>query len=168
MVFPFVRLCSGPFMSRRSKARELVVQMLYQADCNADLPKTVVHEQMRERIIDDPEMFEFAWKLYSGTIDQRAEIDLKIEAIAQNWSLSRMPITDRNVLRLGAYELLYTDVPHRVAINEALELSKTFGTKDSSPFVNGVLDKLVPAEKRSQPPRQSTTASDVSTETLTD
>jgi len=155
-------------MSRRSKARELVVQMLYQADCNADLPKTVVHEQMRERIIDDPEMFEFAWKLYSGTIDRRAEIDLKIEAIAQNWSLSRMPITDRNVLRLGAYELLYTDVPHRVAINEALELSKTFGTKDSSPFVNGVLDKLVPAEKRSQPPRQSTTASDVSTETLTD
>jgi len=167
-VFPFVRLCSGPFMSRRSKARELVVQMLYQADCNADLPKTVVHEQMRERIIDDPEMFEFAWKLYSGTIDRRAEIDLKIEAIAQNWSLSRMPITDRNVLRLGAYELLYTDVPHRVAINEALELSKTFGTKDSSPFVNGVLDKLVPAEKRSQPPRQSTTAPDVSTETLTD
>ena len=48
-------------MSRRSKARELVVQMLYQADCNADLPKTVVHEQIRERITDDPEMFEFAW-----------------------------------------------------------------------------------------------------------
>ena len=128
--------------------------MLYQADCNSDLPKTVVHEQMRERITDDPEMFEFAWKLYSGTIDQRADIDLKIESIAQNWSLSRMPITDRNVLRLGAYELLYTDVPHRVAINEALELSKTFGTKDSSQFVNGVLDKLIPEEKRSQPPRR--------------
>ena len=66
-----------------------------------------------------------------------------------------MAITDRNVLRLGAYELLYTDVPHRVAINEALELSKTFGTKDSSLFVNGVLDKLVPEEKRSQPPRRA-------------
>ena len=142
-------------MSRRSKARELVVQMLYQADCNADLPKTVVHEQMRERITDDPEMFEFAWKLYSGTTDQRAELDLKIQSIATNWSLERMPITDRNVLRLGAYELLYTDVPHRVAINEALELSKTFGTKDSSQFVNGVLDKLVPEEKRGQPPRKS-------------
>jgi transcription antitermination protein NusB len=141
-------------MSRRSKARELVVQMLYQADCNADLPKTVVHEQMRERIVDDPEMFEFAWMLYSGTIDQRAALDLKIEEVAQNWSLGRMAITDRNVLRLGAYELLFTDVPHRVAINEALELSKTFGTKDSSQFVNGVLDKLVPAEKRSQPARQ--------------
>lgn len=142
-------------MSRRSKARELVVQMLYQADCNPDLAKTVVHEQMRERITDDPEMFEFAWKLYSGTIDQRADLDVKIEEVAQNWSLSRMPITDRNVLRLGAYELLYTDVPHRVAINEALELSKTFGTKDSSQFVNGVLDKLVPEEKRSQPPRRA-------------
>lgn len=142
-------------MSRRSKARELVVQMLYQADCNADLPKTVVHEQMRERITDDPEMFEFAWKLYSGTIDQRVELDQKIEEVAQNWSLGRMAITDRNVLRLGAYELLYTDVPHRVAINEAVELSKTFGTKDSSQFVNGVLDKLVPDEKRAQPQRPS-------------
>ena len=140
-------------MSRRSKARELVVQMLYQADCNPDMEKTVIHEQMRERITDDPEMFEFAWKLYSGTIQQRAAVDLKIEEVATNWSLSRMPITDRNVLRLGAYELLFTDVPHRVAINEALELSKTFGTKDSSQFVNGVLDKLVPEEKRSQPPR---------------
>ena len=145
-------------MSRRSKARELVVQMLYQADCNPDLAKSVVHEQMRERITDDPEMFEFAWKLYSGTIDQRADLDVKIELVAQNWSLSRMPITDRNVLRLGAYELLYTDVPHRVAINEALELSKTFGTKDSSQFVNGVLDKLVPDEKRSQPPRRAATS----------
>ncbi len=141
-------------MSRRSKARELVVQMLYQADCNADLPKTVVHEQMRERIADDPEMFEFAWKLYSGTIDQRAEIDRKIAEVSQNWSLERMSITDRNVLRLGAFELLHTDVPHRVAINEAVELSKTFGAKDSSQFVNGVLDKLVPDDKRAQPPRQ--------------
>ncbi len=146
-------------MSRRSKARELVVQMLYQADCNPGLAKSVVHEQMRERITDDPEMFEFAWKLYSGTIDQRADLDVKIELVAQNWSLSRMPITDRNVLRLGAYELLYTDVPHRVAINEALELSKTFGTKDSSQFVNGVLDKLVPDEKRSQPPRRAASES---------
>jgi transcription antitermination protein NusB len=142
-------------MSRRSKARELVVQMLYQADCNADLPKTVIHEQMRERIADDPEMFEFAWKLYSGTIDQRSALDRKIEETAQNWSLERMAITDRNVLRLGAFELLYTDVPHRVAINEAVELSKTFGSKDSSQFVNGVLDKLVPDEKRAQPARQS-------------
>lgn len=142
-------------MSRRSKARELVVQMLYQADCNADLPKTVVHVQMRERITDDPEMFEFAWMLYSGTIDQRAALDLKIEEVAENWSLHRMAITDRNVLRLGAFELLFTDVPHRVAINEAVELSKTFGAKDSSPFVNGILDKLVPEEKRAQPARRS-------------
>jgi N utilization substance protein B len=151
-------------MSRRSKARELVVQMLYQADCNPDLALTVVHEQMRERIASDPEMFEFEWKLYSGTIDRRADIDLKIESIAQNWSLTRMPITDRNVLRLGAYELLFTDVPHRVAINEALEVSKTFGTKESSQFVNGILDKLVPEEKRSAPPRQAVSPRDESGE----
>lgn len=140
-------------MSRRSKARELVVQMLYQVDCNTDVSKEAIHEQIRERLTDDPEMFEFAWGLYSGTMNHRAEVDARITEVAQNWSIDRMAITDRNVLRLGAYELLFTDVPHRVAINEALELSKTFGTKESSPFVNGVLDKLVPAEKRTQPPR---------------
>lgn len=140
-------------MSRRSKARELVVQMLYQVDCNTDVSKEAIHEQIRERLTDDPEMFEFAWSLYSGTMARRAEVDARITEVAQNWSIDRMAITDRNVLRLGAYELLFTDVPHRVAINEALELSKTFGTKESSPFVNGVLDKLVPAEKRSQSPR---------------
>ena len=140
-------------MSRRSKARELVVQMLYQVDCNTDVSKEAIHEQIRERLTDDPEMFEFAWSLYSGTMARRAEVDARITEVAQNWSIDRMAITDRNVLRLGAYELLFTDVPHRVAINEALELSKTFGTKESSPFVNGVLDKLVPADKRSQSPR---------------
>lgn len=127
--------------------------MLYQVDCNTDVSKEAIHEQIRERLTDDPEMFEFAWSLYSGTMARRAEVDARITEVAQNWSIDRMAITDRNVLRLGAYELLFTDVPHRVAINEALELSKTFGTKESSPFVNGVLDKLVPAEKRSQSPR---------------
>lgn len=127
--------------------------MLYQVDCNTDVSKEAIHEQIRERLADDPEMFEFAWSLYSGTIARRAEIDGRITEVAQHWSIDRMAITDRNVLRLGAYELLFTDVPHRVAINEALELSKTFGTKESSPFVNGVLDKLVPAEKRSQSSR---------------
>ena len=143
-------------MSRRSKARELVVQMLYQVDCNTDVSKEAIHEQIRERLVDDPEMFEFAWSLYSGTMARRAEVDARITEVAQNWTIDRMAITDRNVLRLGAYELLFTDVPHRVAINEALELSKTFGTKESSPFVNGVLDKLVPGEKRSQSTRPGT------------
>ena len=135
-------------MSRRSKARELVVQMLYQVDCNPDVSREEIHQQMRERLSDDPEMFEFAWNLYSGTVSHRTELDAKITSVAQHWSIDRMATTDRNVLRLGAYELLLTDVPHRVAINEALELSKTFGTKESSQFVNGILDKLVPDEKR--------------------
>ncbi len=129
-------------MSRRSKARELVVQMLYQVDSNADIELSVIHEQIRERLLDDPEMFEFAWKLFSGTAEHKASLDEKIEATATNWSISRMAITDRNVIRLGAFELLHTDVPPAVAINEAVELSKTFGSKDSSPFVNGILDKI--------------------------
>lgn len=75
-------------------------------------------------------------------------IDEKIEAVAANWTVGRMPTTDRNAIRLGAFELLYTDTPPRVAIDEALELAKSFGSANSSAFVNGVLDRLIPREKR--------------------
>ena len=75
-------------------------------------------------------------------------LDARIEAVAANWTLGRMAPTDRNVLRLGAFELLYTETPHRVVIDEAIELARLFGTANSPQFVNGILDKLVPAEKR--------------------
>ena len=66
-----------------------------------------------------------------------------IEKTAVNWSLDRMPPTDRNVLRLGAYEILHTDTPDRVAIDEAIELAKSFGTAQSAAFVNGILDRVM-------------------------
>ena len=133
-------------MSRRSKARELALQMLYQQDLNSDMTADAVREQIQEWTRDET-MARFAWKLYAGVMECRPVIDTKIEATATNWSLKRMAPTDRNVLRLGAFELLYTDTPPRVVLDEALELAKRYGSAQSSQFVNGVLDRLMPAAK---------------------
>ena len=134
-------------MARRSKAREVALQMLYQVDLNPDVDGHAVREMIAERLREEP-LREFAWTLFAGVMECRAVLDERIQEVAANWSLERMAVTDRNCLRLGAFELLYTDTPHRVLIDEALELAKKFGNKQSAPFVNGVLDQLVPEEKR--------------------
>lgn len=118
--------------------------MLYQQDLNPDMPADTVLEQVQERLPDES-LSRFAWKLFAGVMECRPVLDAKIEATAANWSLKRMAPTDRNVLRLGAFELLYTDTPPRVVVDEALELAKRYGTAQSSQFVNGILDRLMPA-----------------------
>ncbi|MBI1346994.1 transcription antitermination factor NusB [bacterium] len=134
--------------SRRHKARETALQMLYQRDLNADVAIDAVRTMIQESLHDE-ELSRFAWSLFAGVMELRATLDQKIEGAAANWSLSRMAPTDRNVIRLGLFELLYTETPHRVVIDEALELAKTFGGANSPSFVNGVLDRLIPDEKRS-------------------
>jgi len=98
---------------------------------------------LRRRLQEDPELVRFARSLLSGVRRNRPELDQMLADKADNWSLDRMAATDRNVLRLGAYEILYADTPGRVAINEAVELAKRFGTRQSAQFVNGVLDRLL-------------------------
>lgn len=134
-------------MARRTKARELALQMLYQVDLNPDIDGQTVREMIRERLRDE-DLRQFAWTLFAGVMECRADLDERIQAVAANWKLYRMAATDRNCLRVGAFELLHTDTPHRVVIDEALELAKKFGTAQSSQFVNGILDQLVPPEKR--------------------
>lgn len=134
-------------MARRSKAREVALQMLFQVDLNPDVDTSAVAGMIGERLTD-PELREFAWVLFSGVREYRAMLDEKIESVAENWKLSRMAATDRNCLRLGAFELIQTGTPHRVVIDEALDLARKFGNAQSAPFVNGILDKLVPPEKR--------------------
>ena len=134
-------------MARRSKSRELALQMLYQVDLNSDTDGQTVRQMINERIPDD-DLREFAWTLFAGAMECRADLDERIQAVAANWKLSRMAATDRNCLRIGAFELLHTETPHRVVIDEALELAKKFGSAQSSQFVNGILDRLVPPEKR--------------------
>jgi N utilization substance protein B len=121
----------------------MALQMLFQQDLNPDVPADTVRELIIERLREES-LARFAWSLFAGVMESRAALDARIEAIAANWSLKRMAPTDRNVLRLGAFELLYTETPARVAIDEALELAKRYGTAQSSQFVNGILDRLIP------------------------
>jgi len=137
-------------MARRSKAREVALQMLFQVDLNADVDTQAVHTMITEQF-SDSELREFCWTLFSGTVEQLSLLNTQIVEVAQNWSLSRMAPTDRNVLRLGAYELLFLDTPYEVVIDEAIELARKFGSETSPQFVNGLLDKLVPDEKRDSP-----------------
>lgn len=134
-------------MARRSKAREIALQMLFQHDMNPDVGAKTVRLQIAERIKDET-LRKLAWDLYAGTMESRPEIDSRIEAAAENWEISRMAVTDRNTLRLGVFELFYTDTPHQVVIDEAVELARKFGSAQSPQFVNGLLDRLVPQEKR--------------------
>ena len=136
-------------MSRRRLAREAALQMLYQQDLNPDMDFHTVRGLIRERLPDE-DLNEFAWQLFIGAMEHRLELDAKIEVIAQNWSLKRMAPTDRNALRLGAFELLYTRTPPRVVIDEALELAKLFGSVQSAQFVNGILDRLITPERRAE------------------
>jgi len=123
--------------------------MLYLKDINTSTEAIVLHEKISAEL-DDKEMRDFAWLLVSGVLEQRQDLDNRIQEVAQNWSLNRMAPTDRNVLRLGAYELIYTDTHYKIVIDEAVELARRFGNKNSGPFVNGILDKLVPENKRDE------------------
>jgi N utilization substance protein B len=129
-------------MARRSRAREVAFQILYQDDLNPP-GDPVVNESLLSRRLGSADLVEFARGLISGVQGHRQQLDLLIERTAANWSLERMAATERNVLRLGAYEILYSDTPDRVAINEAVELAKRFGSAQSPQFVNGILDRLM-------------------------
>jgi len=109
---------------------------------NPRVDPAMADEWLRRRL-RIPELVEFARGLVSGVRRNRPELDALIEKAAENWSLSRMAVTDRNVLRLGAYEILLSETPDPVAINEAVEIAKRYGTAQSAPFVNGILDRLM-------------------------
>lgn len=125
----------------RRQARIVVIQILCQDDINPQ-HNPAWDEDLIKRKLRLPGLVAFAQSLLSGVRLHQKTLDEKLSAAAENWSLSRMAITDRNVLRLGAYELLYTDTPPRVVIDEAVELARLFGTQQSGPFVNGIIDRL--------------------------
>jgi len=135
-------ISSGIYMLNRSRAREVALQALFQEDLNPRDSRDQLAPFVEARLNED-ELREFATSLVLGVMRNQDELDTLLESKANNWSLARMAATDRNVLRLGAYEIRYADTPERVAINEAVELAKRFGSKQSSQFVNGILDKLI-------------------------
>jgi transcription antitermination protein NusB len=139
---------SRNYMARRTRAREVALQVLYQDDLNPQ-HSPADDEVFVAKRLQGGELVEFASSLISGVRRNRAELDHLLGQTADNWSLGRMAATDRNVLRLGAYEIIYADTPGRVAINEAVELAKRFGTRQSAQFVNGILDRLLARHEKS-------------------
>ncbi len=130
-------------MGKRRKARELALQFLYQLDLRGETDLASCSEEFWGRHPVDPEARAFAETLVRGTTLHRQKIDELITQYAEHWDLERMAVVDRNILRAGIFELLWTtDVPPKVAINEAIEVAKKFGTEDSSRFINGILDRI--------------------------
>ena len=138
-------------MSRRSRAREIVLQVLYEDDLNPDRNPEAGDAFLCNRLRRESDLVDFARTLVAGVRKHRAEIDQLLVERADNWTMERMAVTDRNILRLGAYEMLFGGTPERVAINEAVELAKRYGAKQSPQFVNGVLDRFVRKERRERP-----------------
>lgn len=141
-------------MSRRSRAREIVLQLLYQEDLNPDQSSDVRLKFMHGRLRYNKPLVEFAKSLLNGVATHRAAIDRALELTARNWRLSRMSATDRNLLRLAGFEILFGDTPDRVAVNEAIELAKRYGTNNSAQFVNGVLDRLMKSKEEFNQPSE--------------
>lgn len=137
-------------MRKRTKAREYALQLLYQVDLTRTDAQHVLEEFWSHHSVP-PEVKTFASHLVEGTTGHLEDIDRLIASHATNWDITRMAVVDRNILRLGAYELLYLeDVPPKVCLNEAVELAKRFGDDESSKFVNGILDAIHKTH-RSQP-----------------
>ena len=129
-------------MTRRSRAREVALQLLFQRDHNPALDRAAIEPFVHDRL-RDPALVAFCLGLYDGTVARLADLDARLTAAAENWRLPRMAAVDRNVLRLGAYEVLCTpETPAGVAINEAIELARRYGSAGSPAFVNGILDRL--------------------------
>ena len=129
-------------MTKRSRAREVALQLLFQRDLNPNVERAAIEAFARDRL-RDPELTAFCLRLVDGVASNATVIDQRLTEAAENWRLPRMAAVDRNVLRLGAYELLFTpETPASVAIDEAIELGRRYGSADSPAFVNGVLDRL--------------------------
>ena len=129
-------------MRSRTTARECALQLLYQWDLTK-APPTEIAEAFWANRPEDEGIRAFTTQLLAGAVQQVNVIDATLQKYAENWALSRMAVVDRNILRLGTYELLFLDdIPSKVTINEAVELAKRFGDVDSSKFINGILDKI--------------------------
>ena len=136
-------------MRKRTRARELALQYLYSIDGAPEPPDDAHRDDFIAMQTRDDRIAAFARDLIAGVVEHRARLDDRIGAAATRWDLSRIATVDRNVLRLGAYELWFRDdIPAQVTINEAIELAKRYSTAASGGFVNGLLDSLrVEAER---------------------
>lgn len=132
-------------MRKRTVAREFALQILYQLDITSEPAENALENFWSNHKDEEIEasLKEFSSELVKGVARNLEEIDQSIMRYAQNWQLKRMAVVDRNIMRLGAFELLYRqDIPPKVSINEAVELAKKFSGPESGKFVNAILDKI--------------------------
>ena len=135
-------------MGKRRQARALTVQVLFHLEFNPGDPEQGF-DLIRENFDSPMEIRDFARHLVLGIWTKRDELDRLISRSSRNWRLERMSLVDRNVLRLGAFEMLFMkDIPPKVSIDEAVELGKKFGSEESGAFINGVLDNIYNQLKR--------------------
>jgi transcription antitermination protein NusB len=128
----------------RSKARKRALDVLFEAEVRGEPVLELLEQRSAAKPDDGPPVPEYAAELVRGVQAHRERIDELLATYAEGWTLDRMPAVDRNVLRIGAYELLWADdVPDGVAISEAVELAKDLSTDGSPAFVNGLLAKLL-------------------------
>jgi len=131
---------------RRTRGREVALQTLYQKELNPSVGARWINTFIRRRLKNAPLLLEYTKELIAGVEAQKQRLDGRIQAISDNWRLDRMPPLDRNILRIGLYEIQNggEDTPPAVALDEAVELAKRYGTDQSGKFVNGLLDRFLP------------------------
>ena len=130
-------------MRKRTMARESALKILYAVDITKEAPERCINNFWMSQDKMDPEVKDFADGIVLGVCRNISRIDGLVSECATNWELGRMAVIDRNILRFGAYELIFMeDIPPKVAINEAIDIAKKYGDKDSGKFVNGILDKI--------------------------
>jgi len=132
-------------MRKRTQAREFALQVLYQIDITGDNYQQALDNFWQNSTPEEisNEVKDFTGELVKGAAENLPKIDGKITQYATNWQLERMAFVDRNILRLGCYELIFrSDIPPKVAINEAVDLAKRFSGPEAGKFVNAILDKI--------------------------
>lgn len=130
-------------MNLKTQAREVALKLLYQDEFSNNTPIEQQLKRYRQFYELNDRAWEYVTHLYKGIHQNTKAINQLLESKSNNWSLERMSFIDRNILRIATFEMVYSDVPVSVAVNEAIELAKRFGTENSSAFVNGVLDSII-------------------------
>lgn len=133
-------------MSRRSRAREIAVQALYQYELHPGAEAADIDRFLAGRL-RLPGLITFAKQLVDGVRGQQADLDARLDAQARHWRVTRMAATDRTILRVAVFEMLHTDTPGAVAVDEAIELAKRYGSEASGRFVAGILGAILAARE---------------------
>ncbi len=140
-------------MPKSRDVRRAALQALYQLDARGDDDATLVHiRQSLEGSPGDERTHQRGFEFAKNVWEHRSQSDAFVSALSEAWPIHRQPVVDRNLLRLAIYEMLHTDTPPKVAINEAVELAKEFSTERSPMFINGILDKVFKQQIRDAAP----------------